>query len=99
MFRVALKGILARKFRLVTTALAVVLGVAFMSGTQVLTATLHATFDDLVAQVNEGVAVSVRSSTVVESDFGDQRGLVADTLLPTVRAVEGVSAADGDVQG
>src|SRR4051794_40773911 len=70
-----------------------------MAGTQVLTATLHATFDDLISQVNEGVAVSVRSSTVVGSPTGDQRGQVADSVLPTVRAVEGVAAADGDVQG
>ena len=37
MFRIALKGLLARKLRLITTSLAVLLGVAFMSGTLVLT--------------------------------------------------------------
>ena len=40
MFKTALKGLMARKFRLVTTALAVLLGVAFMVGTLVFTDTI-----------------------------------------------------------
>ncbi|MEI2639195.1 MAG: hypothetical protein V9F03_09400 [Microthrixaceae bacterium] len=40
MLRVALKDILARKRRLVTTGLAILLGIAFLSGTQMLSQTL-----------------------------------------------------------
>ena len=40
MGRVTIKGLLAKKFRLALTSLAVVLGVAFMAGTFVLTDTL-----------------------------------------------------------
>ena len=40
----------ARKLRLLTTSLAVVLGVAFMAGTLVLTDTIGTTFDDLLRQ-------------------------------------------------
>ena len=47
MIRTTIKGLLARKRRLLTTALAVTLGVAFMSGTLVLTDTIGKTFDDL----------------------------------------------------
>ena len=43
MWRVTLTGLLAKKFRLVLTSLAVVLGVAFMAGTLVLTDTLAST--------------------------------------------------------
>ena len=54
MLRATLKDLWARKIRLVTTGLAVLLGVAFMAGTLVLTDTIGRTFDDLFADVNAG---------------------------------------------
>ena len=47
MLRTALKGLLAHKLRLLTTALAVTLGVSLMSGTLVLTDTMQQTFNNL----------------------------------------------------
>jgi putative ABC transport system permease protein len=49
MWRATFRGLAAKKFRLVLTSLAVVLGVAFMAGTFVLTDTLGSVFDDLFA--------------------------------------------------
>ena len=40
MWKVAIKGILAHKFRIVLTSIAVVLGVSFMAGTLVLSDTI-----------------------------------------------------------
>jgi hypothetical protein len=54
MLKVIMHGLLARKFRLVATALAVTLGVAFMAGTLVLTDTFGQTFNDLSAGVYKG---------------------------------------------
>ena len=51
MFRTALKTVLARKLRLVTTAFAVLLGVAFMSGALVLTDTITRSFDNLFSDI------------------------------------------------
>ena len=51
MFKLALRSVLSRKRRLVSTALAVVLGVAFLSGTLVFTDTMRRTFDDLFADI------------------------------------------------
>ena len=99
MLKTTLKGLLARKLRLLTTSLAVLLGVAFMSGTLVLTDTIGKTFDDLFADVNAGTDAYVRGSAVVESDFGDQRPRVESTLVDTVGGVEGVRAAAGTIQG
>ena len=48
MFRLTLKELRAKKLRLLTTALAVMLGVAFMAGTLVLTDTMNRTFDGLL---------------------------------------------------
>jgi len=47
MLHVTWKGLLAHKIRLATTAIAVLIGVAFMAGTLVLTATISKTFDGL----------------------------------------------------
>ena len=99
MFRIALDGLLARKFRLFSTSLSVMIGVAFLAGSMVLIDTIDKTFDDLFAEIGEDVDAVVRSDNVIESDFGDLRSRVDDGLLDTVRAVDGVAGADGDVGG
>jgi putative ABC transport system permease protein len=48
MFRTTIKSLVARKLRLLTTSVAVMLGVAFMAGTLVLTDTLDQTLDATV---------------------------------------------------
>ena len=50
MWRIALKNLLSHKRRLIGTASAVVLGVAFLAGTLVLTDTMRAAFDDPLIQ-------------------------------------------------
>jgi putative ABC transport system permease protein len=61
MFKVVLQGLLARKFRLVTTALAGVLGVAFTAGTLVLSDTMSHVFNDLSAGIYKGTDAVVRT--------------------------------------
>ncbi len=51
MWKVTIKGLLAHKLRLALTALAIVLGVTFISGTFVLTDTLHNTFSNLFGNI------------------------------------------------
>ncbi len=97
MLRATLKGVLAHKLRLLLTAAAIVLGVAFVAGTYVLTDTLNSTFDTLFEEVTAGTDVSVRA----ESGFGDETSLttgrdtVPESLLAVVAGVPGVKAADG----
>jgi putative ABC transport system permease protein len=102
--RVTLKNLFARKFRLVLTSLAVVLGVAFMAGTFVLTDTIGKVFDELFADVNRGVDVAVRSRPAFDEKAGgpgsqEVREPVPESLLSTVRDVDGVAAAEGGVGG
>jgi putative ABC transport system permease protein len=99
--KVALKGLLGRKLRLVTTALAVVIGVAFMTGTLVLTDTMNRTFDDLFATVYKNTDAVVRAKAQFQSPMGmgAQRGRVSASLLPAVERVPGVEAAEGGVMG
>ena len=54
------------KLRFLLTALAVVLGVSFISGTLVLTATIQKTFDDLFANINRGTDAAVRAHEVAQ---------------------------------
>ena len=78
MLRIVMHGLLARKFRLVATALAVTLGVAFMAGTLVLTDTFGKTFDDLSAGVYKGTDAVVRATATFNGPqfTGEQRPFV-----------------------
>ena len=58
MLRATFRTALAHKGRLALSALAVVLGVAFVAGTYVFTDTLQRTFTDLFDTVQPDVAVS-----------------------------------------
>ncbi|GAB3959248.1 hypothetical protein GCM10027614_78350 [Micromonospora vulcania] len=51
MFWTSLKSLLSRKLRLAMSAMAVVLGVAFVSGALVLTDTLGRSFDSMFSSV------------------------------------------------
>jgi putative ABC transport system permease protein len=99
--RATLKGLLAHKLRLALTALSVVLGVAFVAGTFVLTDTINQTFDDVFTEVTAGVDLTVRA----RSGFGDdagfeaQRDTVPATLVGAVAAIPGVARAEGSVSG
>jgi putative ABC transport system permease protein len=101
MFRVTVKGLLAHKFRLAATALAVMLGVAFMAGTLVLTDTIGKTFDDLFADVYEGTDAVAREEAAFSNPegAGDVRGRVDASLVDTVAGVDGVATAEGIIQG
>jgi putative ABC transport system permease protein len=99
MLRIALKGILGRKARLVLTSLAVILGTAFLSGTAVFSATLNRTFDNLFSDVFRNVDSYVRSTQVIEADFGaEERQRIPAELIATIEAVPGVGDVQGDIQ-
>lgn len=100
MLRVALKSVLARKRRLFTTGFAIVLSVAFISGTLVITALMNSTLDSLIGSSYDGIDAIVRSAEAQESDFGPPiRPTIPDSTLGLVSAAKGVRAAAGLVQG
>lgn len=95
MLTTTLRNITARKARLAMTGLAVVLGVAFMAGTLILTDTVRKTFDDLFADVYAGTDAVVRSTEVIDVPFGpEQRGPVPASVLEVVEDTPGVAAAE-----
>ncbi|HET6793716.1 MAG TPA: ABC transporter permease, partial [Acidimicrobiales bacterium] len=101
MLRTALKNLLAHRMRLLGTVLAVTLGVSFMAGTLVLTDTMTSTFNNLFATVYQGTDAVVRSKAVFEGPqgMGQQRARIDASLLPQLRNVPGVAAAEGTIFG
>jgi len=103
-FRLALKGALARRLRLALTATSIIIGVAFVAGTYVLTDTLNATFDSIFGNAEKGVSVVVRGHQSFELNGFDagpteERALVPDAVLQEVRRVPGVRNAVGVADG
>ena len=70
MRQVTLRGLLAHKMRLALTALAIVLGVTFISGTFVLTDTLNNTFSSLFTSVYSKIDFQVRGVAQFGSGAG-----------------------------
>jgi putative ABC transport system permease protein len=87
MIRTAIKGVLAHKLRLALTAVAIIMGVAFVSGTFVLTDTINARFSTLFDDVYAGVDATVRPQS---SAMSNQTGSFDASLVQVVAAVEGV---------
>ncbi|HWC34410.1 MAG TPA: FtsX-like permease family protein [Mycobacteriales bacterium] len=102
MWRVTLKGLLAHKLRVALTALAIVLGVTFVTGTFVLTDTLHNTFSNLIGNIYAKVDLQVRGvAQFKHTSVGETatRNPIPQSLLATVQGVPGVEAAEGRVSG
>ena len=98
MIRTALKTAFAHKLRLAMTAMSVMIGVAFISGTFIFTDTIDRTFSDLFENIFEGQDVIVASETEFDVGFSEPPPF-DEGVLDTVLAVPGVAAAEGNVSG
>ena len=95
MLRVTLRSFWEHKRRMVSTVVAILLGVAFMAGTFVLSDTLGKVFDDLFAEGSENVDTQVQGEVLFgDPMMGDQRALLDESLVDVVAAVEGVRVAE-----
>jgi putative ABC transport system permease protein len=99
MWNATIKGLLSHKLRLALTAVAIVLGVSFVSGTYVLTDTMNATFTQLFKDTTKGIDVVVQTRQTFSGEQGDTRDPVPESLLQQVKAVDGVKVAEGSVNG
>ena len=96
MWKATIRGLLARKVRLVLTALAILLGVSFISATYVLTDTVKQSFDAVFSQTLSGVDLQVQGASAL--DGGSSAGRIPEDVLGQVRAVPGVARAEGVVR-
>jgi putative ABC transport system permease protein len=102
MRRITIRGLLARKLRLSLTALAIVLGVTFVTGTLILGDTLNRTFNDLVGTAYQHVSFVIRGKAELSgtsaASTADRRP-IPPSIAATVRRLPGVAYVYGAVSG
>jgi putative ABC transport system permease protein len=101
MWRVTLRGLVAHKVRYALTALAVLLGVAFMAGTFVFTDTIKHTFDGLFGDVysHTSAVVRARQPFTPGANFTNQRRLIDGDLVTPILQAPGVTHISVGVEG
>jgi len=99
MIRVALRGLGGRKLRTVLTAVAIVLGVAMMSGAYVLTDTIDKAFNAIFVESYAGTdaVVSGKESGISFEGEQAQPPAIPEDVLQRVRGTDGVEVATGTV--
>lgn len=96
MTSLALKSLWARKARALATTLAVVIGVAFVAGSYVLTDTIFAAFDEIFGESLKGTSVVISAENPVKQENGEIPTIGA-SLLPRVQKTPGVKLAAGAI--
>ncbi|MGW0909823.1 ABC transporter permease [Streptomyces sp. NPDC002853] len=98
MFRTALRNVLAHKARLLMTVLAVMLGVAFVSGTLVFTDTFGNAYKNKSAKSFDHVSVAIQQFGG-EEDETKQKPRLTDSLLKKADSLPGADSAIAGVTG
>jgi putative ABC transport system permease protein len=92
----SLKSLWARKARALSTTLAVIIGVAFVAGSYVLTDTIFAAFDEIFGESLKGTSVVITAENPVKQENGEVPTISA-SLLPRVVRTPGVKVAAGAI--
>jgi putative ABC transport system permease protein len=105
MRRVTVSGLLARKLRLALTALAIVLGVTFVTGTLVLGDTLNRTFNNVIGTAYQHISFEIRgraafnNGTAADVNSSANRRPLPESIAAAVRRLPGVAYVHGNVEG
>ena len=106
MARVAVRGIATRRLRTVLTAVAIVLGVALVAGTYVLTDSINGAFSTIFATIYKNTDATVTGRNVIDSSANGGAGgggatvpPFSQSVLARVLALPDVKGAVGDVSG
>jgi putative ABC transport system permease protein len=103
--RVALRGLATRRLRAALTAVSIVLGVALVAGTFVLTDSITGAFNSIFSTIYQGTDATVTGRNVIDTKATGGAGANGDvppfsqSLLPRVQGLSGVREAIGDVSG
>jgi putative ABC transport system permease protein len=101
--RVALRGLATRRLRAALTALAIVLGVALVTGTYVLTDSITGAFNSIFQTVYRGTDATVTGRSAISSSSSTATGgsvpSFPESLLARVRGLPDVRDAIGGVAG
>lgn len=100
MIRVALRGLMQRKLRAALTASAIVLGVAFVSGTYILTDTIKAGFSSVFTEAYKSADAVVTPKSAIgnnNSNGAPQTPSLPAALLTRLQALPQVALATGGI--
>lgn len=99
--RLGIASLRAHKRRFLGTFCAVLLGVAFLGGTLVMGDTLRASFDTMFGNATSGTDAVVRSADAITTPgaAAGTREPVRTSLARTIERVDGVAAAEPNIQG
>jgi putative ABC transport system permease protein len=99
--RFALKGLLGRKLRTALTAIAIVLGVAMVAGTFMLTDSIDRAFDSIFTDSRKGsdAVVTGKSAFDVSEGSGTNAPTLSESLVPEIQKLPEVAEAEGSVNG
>jgi putative ABC transport system permease protein len=99
--RITLRALATRKLRTILTSLAIILGVAMIAGTYVLTDQIDKGFKQIFTDAYKGIDVTVARKTAFTETGGSGGGTVAlpQSLVAQVKAVPGVAEAAGYAAG
>jgi putative ABC transport system permease protein len=97
MLQLVLRGFLQRKLRVGLTATAIVLGVALMAGTYILTDTINRSFAAIFQTASKGHDVVVSPAEQLGREVRSQTSPVTQAMLETVRRTPGVAEAAGSI--
>ena len=79
MWKATIRGLFARKVRLALTALAILLGVSFVSATYVLTDSVKRSFESVFAQTLTGVDLQVQGASALGDNSNP--GRISDEVV------------------
>lgn len=99
MIRIAWRSLLAHKLRSFLTALAIILGVAMISGTYVFTDQINKAFDDIFTEAYAATDVTITRKLDFTSQFTTALSGLPESMVEDVRAVDGVEEAHGYISG
>jgi putative ABC transport system permease protein len=94
---IALRGLWARKLRTILTAFAIVLGIATVSGTYVLTDSISHAFNSIFSSIYQGTDASITGQSAISADATTNLPPFDESLLAKVKALPDVQAAIGGV--
>jgi putative ABC transport system permease protein len=92
---ITIRSVLARKARILLTTLAVVVGVAFVSGAFILTDSLQKSFDSAITDIGKDIDLHVR----VSDEFGSGSSYVPADLADQLAGIQGVDVVEPQVEG
>ncbi len=97
MFELVLRGFMQRKLRVALTAIAIVLGVALMAGTYILTDTINHSFAKIFQTASKGHDVVITPAETLGREIQSENSPVTQAMVEKVKATSGVAEAAGSI--